>query len=71
MRYQNIQLPLHAGRYLEVIIVVVMMTAGCVMGPGKIVIAPEERLKLKDEPEITAFRYAKNVYLSLAAESKK
>lgn len=54
MRCQNIQRHLLVGRGLAAIILV-MITTGC--GPGKIVLAPEERSKLKEEPEIIAFRY--------------
>lgn len=38
-------------------IIILMMIAGCLNGPGKIAIAPDVRSKLKDEPEIIAFRY--------------
>jgi hypothetical protein len=62
MRYQDIQLPLLTGRCTAVILLLVLLTAGC--GPGKIAIAPEELLKLKEEPEIIAFRYYSTVILT-------
>lgn len=63
MRYQDIQWPLLALRYTTVLLLAVMSTTGC--GPGKIVFAPEERAKLKDEPEIIAFRYESAVLAAI------
>jgi len=67
MHCHNIQWPLYAGRCTAVIILAVMMTAGC--GPAKIALAPEERLRLKEEPEITAFRYHHSAVLVLIREA--
>lgn len=55
MRNYTLHMPLHGGRGFAVIIMVAMMTAGC--APGKSAIAPDVRSKLKEQAEITAFRY--------------
>jgi len=65
--YKDIQWPLHADWCAVAIMLVVMMTAGC--GPRKIAIAPEERLKLKEEPGITAFRYDHSAVFVLIRET--
>jgi len=62
-RYQDIQWPLLTLRCTTVMLLVVIITMGC--GPGKIVFAPEERSKLKDEPEIIAFRYEGTVLAAI------